>query len=274
MKRTLVVLMALMFVATVASAQYSNPALIKNTYHDLSASSTTSGDKATSFNQICYFCHTPHQMVNNQDTHVTITKLAAPILPLWNKYLSTFQYGPVYNSISMPVTPTSLTLSAPDGSVAVQESNLCLSCHDGSVGINTLYKGAFSSTDHKNHSPGMDGEADDTQKLMGQNFPQYVLGNDATIGFRQEHPINFSYTAAAAVNTVGLATPKVAANGRKYFTSSDGRWVPLYDGDTMQCGSCHDVHNFAGPSHTTAPFLRATTTGSALCLTCHTGTGQ
>jgi len=272
MKRTLVVLMALMFLATVASAQYSNPALVVGTYHDMSATSATHGDKATSFTQICYFCHTPHQKVLSNDPNVKITKFAAPVLPLWNKYLSTYQYGPVYTSISMPVTPTSLTLSAADGSVAVQESNLCLSCHDGSVGINTLYKGYYNNGNR--NSPGMDGGADNTALLMGTNHPEYLVGNDQTIGFRQEHPVNFSYTAAAAINTVGLATPKVAANGRKYFTSSDNRWIPLYDNDTMQCGSCHDVHNFAGPSHTTAPFLRATTNGSALCLACHTGTGQ
>jgi len=274
MKRILVVLAVVMLSAALANAQYSNPAKIVGTYHDLSSASATHGDKATSFNQICFFCHTPHQMVNTTDTNVTgtVTKFAAPVLPLWNKMLSTYAYGPVYSSISLPVAPTSLTLAKADGSATVLESNLCLSCHDGTVGMNTLYKGYYTSSGRK--SPGMGGGADNTPLLMGTNHPEYLVGNDATMGFRQEHPVNFSYTAALAIDPVGLSANYTTSGsmGRKFFTASDGGTLPLYDGDTMQCGSCHDVHNF-GTATSRTPFLRATTTGSALCLTCHSGSG-
>ena len=41
--------------------------------------------------------------------------------------------------------------------------------------------------------------------------------------------------------------------------------LPL-PGGNVECSSCHDVHDYDGIS---APFLRATNAGSALCTTCH-----
>jgi predicted CXXCH cytochrome family protein len=43
-----------------------------------------------------------------------------------------------------------------------------------------------------------------------------------------------------------------------------GNFLPLFDGK-MQCATCHDVHD----NSTYRPFLRASTTQSALCLACH-----
>ncbi|MDD2856222.1 MAG: cytochrome c3 family protein, partial [Desulfuromonadaceae bacterium] len=72
------------------------------------------------------------------------------------------------------------------------------------------------------------------------------------------HPVGISYGAAQAEATAtGLvASPPVT--------------VPLFatngvtGGDSMECGSCHAVHD---PAY--KPFLRMDNAGSALCVACH-----
>src|SRR5205823_7989458 len=104
--------------------------------------------------------------------------------------------------------------------------------------------------------------------LISTVNPDVVIGTDSTYGFQQEHPVNFDYTAALAVNPTGLATVKTASNGWSYLTGTDGNALPLF-GKTMQCGTCHNVHS----NGTARPFLRSSTTNSGLCIGCHNGTG-
>src|SRR5207237_10019397 len=164
MKRTFFVLIAVLLLGAVALAQYTNPAKIVGTDHDLSA--TGCAVKADNgFSQICFFCHTPHQKLETTDPNV----LAAPqaTTPLWNKYLSTTTYN-VYQSASLPVAPTNLTLTT-SGFNAAAESNLCLSCHDGTVGVHTLVKGLFAATGrtspgvHRSHANHLNGDTADNR---------------------------------------------------------------------------------------------------------------
>jgi len=246
-----------LFAALSCFAQYSNPSKIVGTDHDLSSGSG-GAVKATSFNQICYFCHTPHQKLSTTDT--TVVNAPSGITPLWNKYLSTATYN-VYQSATLPVAPTNLTLANSNaGFNAAVESNLCLSCHDGSVGVNVLFKAP-----HGGGSPGMNGGADNTPFLLTGDV---LIGTDSSYGFQQEHPINFDYSAALTANPAGLAAYKTTGT-RNFVATSAGHNLPLY-GTTMQCGSCHDVHS----NGVSRPFLRETTTGSVLCLACHTGNGS
>ena len=69
--------------------------------------------RATSVDEVCVFCHTPH----NSD----------PAVPLWNQAMST---GVTYTPYA------STTMSAASG-VPTGSSKLCLSCHDGTVAIGT-----------------------------------------------------------------------------------------------------------------------------------------
>jgi len=250
-------LIGILLVAVNCFAQYSNPSKIVGTDHDLSSGSG-GAVKADTFNQICYFCHTPHQKLVTTD--VTVTIGPSGITPLWNKYLSTATYN-VYQSATLPVVPTNLTVAnSAAGFNAAVESNLCLSCHDGTVGVNVLFKAPFGSG-----SPSVNGSGVNTPFLLTGDV---LIGTDSAYGFQQEHPINFDYSAALTANPAGLA-PYTTVGTRNFVPTSAAHKLPLY-GTTMQCGSCHDVHS----NGVSRPFLRETTTGSVLCLACHTGNGS
>ena len=258
---------ALLFVLVLLAAmncfaQYSNPAKIVATDHNLSHS-TGGGVKADTFDQICYFCHVPHQKLENTNTTI-VTIGPSGIAPLWNKYLSTTTYN-VYQSATLPVVPTNLTLAnSAAGFNAAVESNLCLSCHDGTVGVNVLFKGDRSVANF----PSVNGSGNGVPYLISTASADVVIGTDSTYGFQQEHPVNFDYSAALAANPAGLAGYTTVGT-RNFVQTSAGHKLPLY-GLTMQCGSCHDVHS----NGVSRPFLRETTTQSTLCLACHSGTGS
>ena len=84
---------------------------IQNTKHNLSASGGQTV-RATAEEQICVFCHTPHN--------------SNPIAPLWNKSTNTrldyLPYDSSTFSIASPGQPTGSSL-------------LCLSCHDGTIAL-------------------------------------------------------------------------------------------------------------------------------------------
>jgi len=92
-------------------------AAIKNTKHDLSASSSATV-KASTEPQICVFCHVPHN--------------ASTIAPLWNRSNPTHVYttAELYGTGSTSMTAT---MGQPNGS-----SLLCLSCHDGTIALGSL----------------------------------------------------------------------------------------------------------------------------------------
>lgn len=80
--------------------------------HDLSAGGG-SAIRATNEDQVCIFCHTPHN--------------ASPVGALWNRSLSPQAYS-VYTSRSLDAKP-----GQPTGS-----SKLCLSCHDGTIALGSV----------------------------------------------------------------------------------------------------------------------------------------
>jgi predicted CXXCH cytochrome family protein len=86
---------------------------IVNSPHNLSASGKGKVH-ASSEQEICIFCHTPHN--------------ALPIEPLWNRNLPVSAYQ-VYSSNSLKALP-----SQPTGS-----SKKCLSCHDGTIALGSVY---------------------------------------------------------------------------------------------------------------------------------------
>src|SRR5829696_8305601 len=82
---------------------------VVNSAHNLSA--TGPGTiRATNEQQVCIFCHTPHN--------------ASPIQPLWNRNVPVAAYIP-YASSSLQAQP-----GQPTGT-----SKLCLSCHDGTIAL-------------------------------------------------------------------------------------------------------------------------------------------
>lgn len=80
--------------------------------HNLSTSGL-GNIKATSEDEICLFCHTPHK--------------SSPRKPLWNRE-DPGQIYDLYNSSTLQANP-----GQPDGS-----SLLCLSCHDGTIALGNI----------------------------------------------------------------------------------------------------------------------------------------
>jgi predicted CXXCH cytochrome family protein len=69
-------------------------------------------------NEICIFCHTPHNAIKADGT---------TIYPLWNHKVTTATFT-MYSSPSLKISPE----PQPRG-----PSKLCLSCHDGTVAIDS-----------------------------------------------------------------------------------------------------------------------------------------
>lgn len=144
---------------------------------------------------------------------------------------SATQLVPLWNHTSTATTFTLYTSGTLNATVGqpTGSSKACLSCHDGSVAAN-----AFT----------------------GNTALAASITGDANLGttLANDHPISFDYAAAQALDS-GLVVPT--------STSLVVAGIPLYSGN-LECASCHNVHD-----NTNSPFLRASNTGSALCLKCH-----
>jgi len=144
--------------------------------------------------------------------------------------------GPLWNhdtSVATYTTYTSATMNSTPGQPSGR-SKLCLSCHDGTVGIDAY-----------------GGNAGTTMMGGGRNLGTN-LGND--------HPISVAYTTALATADGGLFDPAVATTALGGTIAQD-----LTPNGTVECSSCHDVHNKYGNTK----LMKINNTGSQLCLTCH-----
>ncbi len=149
--------------------------------------------------------------------------------PKWNHTPSQVSFYNVYGSRTMDAIPQDL------GNIPTTEMNIsqiCLSCHDGTIAIQSRHN-----------------------YLEGTTF---VTG-DALIGvdLTNDHPVKLVYDANLATIDKGLVLPA------SLNSVDEGKQIPLFAG-TLQCSSCHDVHDNTNP-----PFLVKDNAGSALCLSCH-----
>jgi len=202
------------------------------TLHDLSSGGAGA---TTDTNQICVFCHTPHQSINDQ--------VGWEWTPLWNRSLSA---NATYGEYRTPTFDGSVTVADIGGGAT--PSNLCMSCHDGTIGMGNLanFPNDLATADTLVWTAG--GNVDATGN--------FVAGTAANLGtdLSNDHPINFTYDTALSTADGGLADPSVAPVSG---------W--LYVDGTMQCTSCHDPHD-----DTQGQFLHETMDASLLCATCHT----
>lgn len=229
--------------AILAAASLAYGASIVGSNHDM----TTNGyGDNTKTDEICVYCHTPHN--------------AAVPVPLWNRVNPSPQQ--LYNSVTL--TTEAKTAAFTNDSI----SAFCMSCHDGSTKVGAI-----------KNLPQLNTKGADSYIATGQDFGKAVT-NYAGIGqatdvaggnsLKNDHPIGFSYALAAAQDdaeskTGGLHT---IAEVKSAF-SMTGSYQPFFAAngktDTMECASCHKVHD-PGTSYN---FLRKENTGSALCLACH-----
>jgi predicted CXXCH cytochrome family protein len=117
----------------------------------------------------------------------------------------------------------------------------CLSCHDGTTAFDSLlnFPGA---------SDGSDWSWNGANKIA--NTATSFMGTDLS----NDHPISITYDPTATPD----ATEWNTANAQNYVNG-----IPLFDG-RVECGSCHNPHD-----DQFGVFLRASNSGSALCLKCH-----
>ncbi len=238
--------------------------------------------------QVCVFCHTPHGAnlsvqqggifnetgVGQQSYYASgaysNTTSTTPLL-LWNRALSSQTAYSVY---------TSSTMNAYTGTLRIY-SLLCLSCHDGVTALNVVKNGPEDSGTTITPTGGgytYIGE------LFNGSSPNYWGPNigertDASqeLKLSNDHPISFDYTSGlvandAAITGAGLREPNVGgyvynADVKLFYSYSTGQRT------SMECSTCHDVHNKYNlgydPADALYPLLTMTLNNSALCLNCH-----
>lgn len=151
--------------------------------------------------------------------------------PLWNRSAINTSGYTMYNS-----TTLDMTIDGTPGGV----SAACLSCHDGTVALDSLvnFPGSGSTNPGWNWSGAGNKIANTSTAYMGKD-----LSND--------HPISIVYSTSADSAFNAISNNKVGG-------------LPLYTGNKVECGSCHNPHD-----NSNGTFLRVTNSGSGLCLKCH-----
>ncbi len=153
--------------------------------------------------------------------------------PLWN-HTETSASFQAYQSGSLTAT-----VGSPNG-----VSKLCLSCHDGTVGIDAYGTQTGVPT-------------------MITNDRGALIGTD----LRNDHPVSFTYNTQLSTDDGALFDPstKTTALGG---TIEEDLLYGTAGSKTMECASCHDVHNGA-VADAAGNLLRISNAGSGLCITCH-----
>lgn len=198
-------------------------ATIVGSGHDLSAVAAGTTD------QICIYCHTPH----NADTTVTDA-------PLWNHEVATTAGYTMYTGPSG--TLNAVTASSPTGI-----SRLCMSCHDGTLAVDS-YGGLTGNVKIGSINANADFGTD--------------LSNDHPISFTYDDAL------ATEDGELFAPSTETVAVGSGSFTQSGTIQTVLLFSDVMECASCHDVHN-TQVSSTGLYMLRDEMASSELCLNCH-----
>lgn len=226
--------------------------------------------------EICVFCHTPHRAVNNGPAGVALDTTFSSQgvwnsgsmdkhMLLWNRSLSNAASFTPYTSASAFTNNTNPSLRI--------YSLLCLSCHDGVGAMNVLTTypadgvrgGTYGGLLEKNS--GVDtigGIANIGECTPGQ--PQCVLN------LSNDHPVSMDYTATVSSPDPEFVPIENVTSKVKFYPSPTFSWNYVAgDRTSIECSTCHDVHNEGNASDVngTYPFLRDTMNKSQLCEDCH-----
>ncbi len=257
MKRILLLLAA---GAAAISLNAGQPASgIAGSYHDMNTHGVTvsklNNGVTAATTETCVYCHLPH-----------IATTTTQLVPLWNHATTSQATFTMYNALNAKSDASNILLGVDTSPTGV--SLACISCHDGSVAISATvdpqipYKSTYTNAGQVSFGSTIinpDGTVAASYLLKGK-------GGD----FTSDHPISVTYDAT---KDLGLKAPDTGTS--QYFggkTTVVGTYLPLFSGK-VQCGSCHDVHNYSKSLATGqggAPFLRIDNgVGSALCIACH-----
>lgn len=282
---------------------------ISNTKHNFAANATVvlPGSKqrqvrATSQNETCVFCHTPHGLPSANEQF------------LWNRDFSTVNSYSFYSSSSMdaPIVASVNAIGKP--------TKMCLSCHDGTVAVGAIkvVNGRAAVADVAMTGDGLTAASSIKDNLSGHG--NYSLGTDLT----NDHPISFEYSSTLAQSDGELVDPSstdyigarvgssVAAHNQAVTSGTatslqpttaktriavplegalasgnldnlnSNTFASLASSGTVECTSCHDPHIRSTNADENIKFLRlhrfqkATPSGGAFniasdqnCLACH-----
>lgn len=242
--------MVLAAAASHAGAQIDS---IVNSKHNLSAGGPGTVRAATE-QEICVFCHTPHN--------------ASPVQPLWNRNIPVSAYN-VYSSTSLHAKP-----GQPTGS-----SKLCLSCHDGTIalgsvlsrtqaiemaaGVTTLPPGATNlGTDLSDDHP------------ISFKYDLDLVSKNPKLTPPQNLPAGMHLDSNFEMQCTTCHEPHNNANGS---------FLVMNNQNSQLCKTCHQQGTTDAPAHDqcaachtphTAPskaWLLKQPTISDTCVTCHSG---
>jgi hypothetical protein len=246
MKQTTQLLAGLALGAVIALSVTTARATLIGSTHDFSSSGGAGnysalgiatfkwGGETNTYQNPCQVCHIPHKAAAYSATHG----------PLWNHAVAT-------NATTRYVTydqAGSATFNALNlGALQLGSSVACLSCHDGSIAINQSYgKSTFNGNGG-----------------VGTNAPSFAV---ETVGGSTDlthmHPIGVSYSQAKLADPELNATPAIGS-GTTLARMLKGPQ------QTVECASCHDIHQTIGASGTVSHSLIVDLEGGQLCLTCH-----
>jgi predicted CXXCH cytochrome family protein len=227
---------------------------VLNTPHNLSASGPGT-IRAASEEQVCIFCHTPHN--------------ASPIMPLWNRSMPVAAYT-VYSSNALDAQP-----GQPTGS-----SKLCLSCHDGTIAL-----GSIVSRDQRIAMAG-----GITTLPAGSSNLGTDLSDDHPISFRYD-----TFLASRDPHLLSpdllVDALRLDAGGEMQCTTchdahdnSFGHFLVMSNADNAAlCRACHQISttsiaahqdcNVCHRAHTapSGPYLLTGDRVRSTCLNCHDG---
>jgi predicted CXXCH cytochrome family protein len=206
---------------------------IRFSKHDLS-SSGGQAIKASGLDQVCIFCHTPHN-----------SRVDVPYL--WNRSAQTSTYIPY----------TSTTMKAPAGHVGANgqptgSSKLCLSCHDGTIALGSIL---FSESSPIPFSG--------ATTLGGRSTS---LGTDLS----DDHPISFDYqssitggntelVAASSIAFTSISPVKLDYTGQLQCTACHdphddafGKFLVKSNQGSALCTTCHTKSGWTTSTHATS----------------------
>jgi hypothetical protein len=252
---------------------------VVDSMHDLSFASSGGNFNFMTL-EVCVFCHTPHNSetsvlgdtyIANGTGHGGYQGSGDPLL-LWNRQLSSVSAGSyeIYESSTLDATINQVRAY----------SLLCLSCHDG-VGAMNIMTSPPSDPDPATNDTNSDGYPDPKSGSEDQigdvNYPVGIAnanigerdpsGDTGTVNLTNDHPISFDYTSTLAATDQGLYSPAaglVGANNLRLYTNPSGT-----TGVSLECPTCHDVHNQGTKAAGDWPFLVMSNDGSDRCLNCH-----
>jgi hypothetical protein len=195
----------------------------------------------------CNVCHTPHFGTTTQTN-----------APLWNHKDSTVGTYTTYSSTTLHVG----TAPQPGGT-----SKLCLSCHDGTMAVDMF--GAPNGT-------GPNYPSSSTNTIGTINGGATNMGGTGGTHLEDDHPIGLLWDTSnptlAPLSTtanIGNSPTKSGTILSNLLVTPPGQ-VAGSAVSTLECSSCHDVHNtFIFGAQTGAGMLKLDPTGSKICTTCH-----